>query len=597
MVHIDTVDLSSRNVTLPNDRVGMVVAQPYVTLSDVEPFQASGAAKTNQLEVVRNTLEVARAAPHGEEKTHFTIFPEYTIPGIEGIQLVQDALEGNDWPVGTIVIGGTDALTKAQFSALCATPETHFDSANNALDRIAEEAWINCKITWIKTGDGRVQRWLQPKLSPAWAELNVQCQQMFCGSSVYMFRGSFADGTQYRFCSLVCFDWIASVGGKKVWQWILESLHNQATQAGADFALSWFFVVQSNPKPSHDTFLSEVGRFFDQTVLRGARRDRACLIFANCAGHSGLGRAETFGHTSLIFPPQTLFADPNCSPTFSSGGVRFRASTLLSGYHDILFRERGACIHSFVQINPSSLPPGPAGRTIALHNAAVFPLNGSVDRRAPSAPVPASIKWLNDELDGIRKLSSAYPTVPLANDVEATHRQNVMALRQVSPQAATDAIKLATQQSTAKHPDEWSDVESEALENLVNTLNIISLGSPPPAVAADSVHATVTLSDHAVDLVAIRGLSHEDCLEHVRDLVPKPGRPMLIVSRDRDNIPWTKREGSILQTETSQLGQERRITDPESGLFHLGYQNILELFRTTSTAADMPGAINAQLAA
>ena len=33
MVHIETVDLSSRNVTLPSDRVGMVIVQPYLSLT------------------------------------------------------------------------------------------------------------------------------------------------------------------------------------------------------------------------------------------------------------------------------------------------------------------------------------------------------------------------------------------------------------------------------------------------------------------------------------------------------------------------------------------------------------------------------------
>ena len=94
MVHIERVDLSRLGVRLPSDRVGMVIAQPYVpdtSLSAAEPYQCTEQAKQQQFAVLTETLAVARAARHGVDKTHFTIFPEYSIPGLEGISLVQDA--------------------------------------------------------------------------------------------------------------------------------------------------------------------------------------------------------------------------------------------------------------------------------------------------------------------------------------------------------------------------------------------------------------------------------------------------------------------------------------------------------------------------
>src|SRR5712692_5680657 len=99
-----------------------------------------------------------------------------------------------------------------------------------------------------------------------------------------------------------------------------------------------------------------------------------CLVFANSAGKSVAGQTDQYGNTSLIFSRQTLFADPKCYATFCNGGSRLRSSTLLSAYRDILFRERGACIHSFSQVNPNSLNAGAAGKTIAVQRAFVFPL-------------------------------------------------------------------------------------------------------------------------------------------------------------------------------------------------------------------------------
>ena len=41
----------------------------------------------------------------------------------------------------------------------------------------------------------------------------------------------------------------------------------QQQVAPGELSLSWFFVIQRNLKPSHDTFLSEVRGFFNQTVF------------------------------------------------------------------------------------------------------------------------------------------------------------------------------------------------------------------------------------------------------------------------------------------------------------------------------------------
>jgi hypothetical protein len=471
------------------------------------------------------------------------------------------------------------------------------DLINNSLDRVTNNAWINCGIVWVKAGNGTIERWLQPKLSPSWPERNVDYQDMFRGDSVFTFRGLLDDDTPYRFCSLVCFDWIATVYKKKVWQWVLEDLQQQAAQAQAEISLSWIFVIQSNPKPSHDTFLTEVSSFFEQKTAPRVRRDRACLLFANSAGKPTPGKANEYGNTSLVFPPQTLFTQPDCSPTFSNGGPRFRSSTLLSAYRDFVFRERGACIHSFLQVNPNSLSAGAAGRTIAIENAFVFPLGGTSDRRVPSDSVPACIKWLNDELDVISPLSARDPGVPLARPTDATHLQTIAALRTISPQSAVLTVKLAAQESNAKHADDWDQTESHALEHLVHTLDIVCLGSSPPTVGTDSSHASVVMNNQTVDLLAIRGESHEECLKHSQNLLPMPRRQVLLVSRDPDNNPWPRRFGSFLQPQSPHLGQERNITDPASGLLHIGYRNLLNIFQQTTTVDAVPGAIDAELTA
>jgi len=341
-----------------------------------------------------------------------------------------------------------------------------------------------------------------------------------------------------------------------------------------------------------------VSPFFNQTQFPNALRERACLVFANTAGSGAPGRTHEFGACSVVLSPQSLFVQPSCAPTFSKGGPRFRdGSNLLLSYKDVVFRERGSCIHSFAQINPGSLIAGPAGRAFAVEDAHVFPISGTLEPRAPAAAVPASVKWLNDELDEVPSLSATYRAARLTTQVDGAHLLNIAALRLISPQSTTHTVKLAAQESSVDHEDEWDATESEALRHLVHTLDIVGVGCPPPTVGADPAHATFLINNASVDLIAIRGASHEGCIEHSKTFLANPRRQVLLVSRDQDNTAWLQRFGSFLQPVIPQLGQERNITDPASGSLHLGYQNLLEIFRRSATSAAVEGGISAELAA
>src|SRR5271154_3296709 len=105
MITIETVDLASRGITLPCDRVGMVIAQPCLGLTAIEPFQCRPDLQLQQLAVINRTLEIARAVPHGAQRTHFTIFPEFSIPGLAGVALIDDAIRSPNWPARTVVMG------------------------------------------------------------------------------------------------------------------------------------------------------------------------------------------------------------------------------------------------------------------------------------------------------------------------------------------------------------------------------------------------------------------------------------------------------------------------------------------------------------
>ena len=600
MVHVETVDLEPRGVRLPSERVGMVIAQPHLpidSLTAAEPYHCTDEAKPQQLAVLTETLRVSRDLCHCVLKTHFTVFPEYSIPGLDGVALIDTTLQANDWPIGTIVIGGTDALTATQYVQLLQGHGTHVDTMRNGGCRVPRDRWVNCAITWVKAADGKLERWIQPKLHPAWEEMDVLHEHMFRGSSVYVFKGLLDNGVSFRFGTLVCFDWIATVDKRTPCQWILADLQKRAN--GDLLPLSWLFIIQRNKKPSHNTFLKEICSFFNQTEFPCAMRERACLVFANTAGKAVPGRIGEFGGCSVVLSPQSLFTQPSCAPTFSNGGEQFRdGSNLLSDYKDVYFRERGACIHSFMQVNPGSLSTGPASRTIAVEEARVYPISGAQTPRAPGAAVPSAVKWLNDELDDLPSLSANYQTVPLVSQVDTAHKRNIDAFRMISSQSTTRAIKLAAEESKAEHEDKWDTTESEALRHLVHTLDIMDVGFPPLTVVdTQNAHAVVRISGQPVDLLAIRGASHNDCIKHSEKYLPNPHRQVFLISRDLDNTAWPQRFGRFLQPTARQLGEERNITDPSSSFLHLGYQDLLEIFQGAATSAAVSDGIKAKLAA
>ena len=325
MVHVEFVNLSERSIRFPHERVGMVVAQPYLprdSFTREEPYQFVPEAKQRQLAVLSETLAVARLSRRDGLQTHFTIIPEYGIPGLDGVGVLEDGLRSKDWPNGSVLVGGTDGLTRVQYAELLQGDRTHVEAKHNGLDRVGGDEWVNCEITWVKSADGTLERWIQPKLHPAWEEQDVLHQHMFRGRSIYMFKGQLDNAAHFLFGTLVCFDWIARIRGRRPIQWILADIHQKA--GDAKLPLTWLFVIQRNRKPSHYTFLSSIEPFFNQVYFPNADRHNACLVFANTAGKDVPGRADKFGGCSVVLSPQALFMDPTCLPTFSNGGPQFR---------------------------------------------------------------------------------------------------------------------------------------------------------------------------------------------------------------------------------------------------------------------------------
>jgi hypothetical protein len=564
--------------------------------------------KSDRLLVTR-TLDIARAVAHGAQRTHFTIFPEFCIPGLPGIAAIDAALQAADWPARTVVIGGVDGLERPDYLTLIGARNTFVHDAANGADRVAADQWVNCAVIWVKGANNVVERWIQPKIYPSRPENNAQFQRMFRGGCVYLFKGLYqTGGAAYRFSSLVCFDWIATVGAHKPWQWLLESMHNEGAQLMASLPLTWLFVIQHNDQPNHATFLGELADFYNPILYPSAGRQGTCIVFANNAGSDKPGRIAEYGCTSLVFPQSAQFTATDCYVTHSNGGPRFRGNNLVHPHRDVFFREGGPCIHSFIQVNPASIVPGAAGQTIPVENPFVYPIDPAfADPRTPSAPVPGAVKWWNDALDNIECLSIPYQPRPLAQAVAASHLLNVHDLR---TKAAAPAIKVLAlsdpgfvkelpgppARSVCKHADEWSSAETEAFTHVVHTLDIFRVGFPDATSITTGAHAEATIQGKPVEILAVRGATHDQNLKHADKHVPLPRRQFVIVSRDTHNSLLGSREGNIFRTKPAGDPALVKFSDPGYNRFYLGFQELLTDFINANSPVELEGGVCARLA-
>lgn len=596
MVAVVEVDLGALGVHLPRGEVAMVIAQPYVVFVQQEPFTWAPAERQRAIQCIDETLAVSRSCPHGADRTHFTVFPECTVPGLEGIDRITAAMQAAEWPTETVVIGGVDGLTKDQFVELVRRPNTTFDADQNSLGRIQAHQWVNCVVTWVKLPTGEIRSWVQPKLSPAWVERDVSYRSMYQGRSIYVFKGDHSNAdASYQFATLLCFDWIGTTDAKRIWQWLLEGIAARAGQIGAILPLTWLFVAQCNPAPSHASFMGQVGPFFDHTQYPRVTREETCLVMANVAGRNAPGKAERFGQSAVIVMPGR-FSRPKCAPTYGNGGVSQRGADTLENFQDAVFRERGACIHSFLVIHPSTLPPGSAGRRSVLREPSVHPFNGVHDPRAPGGTVPAVVKWMNDELDEPSKsLATRYIHLPLTAEAGAAHQRTVSELRMLKADALVSTVNFASLTACEGTPDEWKAGEVHALKHLLHTFSILDVAQYPATFHGNGAQASITKGEVSLEVIAVMGASHEDCDKHVLDCLPEHKGQLVIVSRDEDNTPWDPRFKSIYDQVPDEPSTEVKFTQPTSAIIRVGYHDVLDAYRNAANATELKEALDAKL--
>ena len=97
-------------VTLPSDMVRMMVVQPFLDFRQPlrEPFPLRDACAERLMDAINSVFEKV-----AEHRPHMVLFPEFAIPGVQGVERVAAALSSGVVESPTIVIGGVSGLTKS----------------------------------------------------------------------------------------------------------------------------------------------------------------------------------------------------------------------------------------------------------------------------------------------------------------------------------------------------------------------------------------------------------------------------------------------------------------------------------------------------
>jgi hypothetical protein len=200
------------------------------------------------------------------------------------------------------------------------------------------------------------------------------------------------------------------------------------------------------------------------------------------------------------------------------------------------------------------------------------------------------------------------PSARLAGPIGAAHGANVAGLRTVDSVHLEKGIDYATWRPiTSTDPptpddpptaDEWDTGQREALNHIVHALDILRVGGSLVDFTARAAHASVTLRSQLMEVLAVNGPSHEQCLAHVdQRFVPPPREQLLLITRDPQCTKLLPRQRSFVRADPpARIGTETKITDVNSARIHVAFGELIESYTNASDSAGLEASLYARLA-
>jgi hypothetical protein len=458
------------------DVLGMVFAQPHLTITPGHPFKIVEARREAAAAIFRNSLQYAFQTPEGMPRVHFAIFPEFTLP-FESFSVAEEMLASTACPSNTVVIAGLEWLTAGQYIELLASsanptaikakhPDPHF--------------FVNCCAIWIKTND-QLLRFLQPKLRPSPPEAATQV--MYRGQDVFVFATP--RPTALSFSLLICFDCIAAAGEKNMFDQILEAAPD--TGLNTSFNLQMLFVPQYNDSPEHASFLDFADRFLNRGGATLNTADSA-VAFVNSASHKH-GRADGgYGRSSVFYRAGRWQSIPADGPLVRVPGT-YAVEGLNSSLMRARFREDGPSLHRFGFVLPWRVTREAGASRIPLTEAIVAKFNDEGDLGVPRYTAPISkvfTDWWTDDLaESDPRFGSTVDVIPEYSAV----RQHVNAVADSDPERVGQVVDLlllgfdAPCSRPKLNPDAWQlpiplwrrDDHGQAIVELAAACSLLAL--------------------------------------------------------------------------------------------------------------------------
>ncbi len=593
------------NLTLPNEELGIVLMQPYIELVNSSPFKwiTSNSKKANQISAISKTLDIAKANTHGQDKTHFTLFPEYSIPGLEGIETIDAVIRSTDWNNGTIVIGGIDALTKSEYTALCSSAEVEVDDLNKP-SMLGANEWVNCCITWVKDDNGNIKKFIQLKCFKSLLEDHLRCGNLFEGKYVNLFE-CLRSGLKFRFLSVICYDWIGITNQQKFIWYILNEVHKTFNNSRQE--LDMLFVLQHNLNPNHSTFMENARDFFEEAgTCQGVIRDKTILVFANSAGGPTLGKFPTFGSSSFIYSSCSPFYVAKCEQTYATYTKKLRGNGILNRCKDNYLREGGICIHSAHIILPQTLNLGQNGRRKHLH-VKVHPITNITDKRTPDDEVPASTKWLNDTLDKLsaKSYNVVYNHPVFGNTISSNHNNLISQIRFFDDDRTVRFVEssifnLLLWNSNGKTisgtifedriihnehmVDHWDNKEEDEFKEILHLLSILKLCFTI-RIENELYHCSILCKGTVFNLLFVSRIANsKDAFDEIRRTFNHNNNSIIILVMKSEDVHLGICNTIYQVIDYSKLPD---ITDPTQNIIPVSIIEILNVFRNSKNIDDL----------
>ncbi|SDE86166.1 hypothetical protein [Sporomusa acidovorans] len=455
----------------------MLVMQPLVDgmlFRSAAGYQWKPEAKAVQLQHLSRLMEISQGPKESRilsRTTDIILIPEYSIPGLEGFELLHRSISSS--PINNqLLIGGMDGLSRADFSTLLSKSSLPPNAVSQITADVSGCDWVNTAIILEKAGP-QINYYLQPKHLLAFEEESTS----MCQTKQVLFFVTSPPKTSNPICIIVpiCFDWIGKEGCSTQVDGLWEEFLDIQKREGIVYPQWLIPVIQHNPKPNHLDFLGKASNRLTSGEWQRVYGDKACIIMVNTASPAG---SNTHGHSAVIYCNGQY---GRCTPR---PVVSSKPRQGLIGCGEQRFREDGPVIHGVLFVPPNGTTGTPGDARVPFKEAKLMSLDPAMTakccRRWPGAfeAVGPYVKVYGDLLDRQeRRLKSFGSGEALKADYDVYLTRAIESNRAYPDEAIRSKMKLlCLWDGHSEDCDEWrEDYEGPAIHSLITGQSLVSL--------------------------------------------------------------------------------------------------------------------------